>query len=87
MNYPSVLLIQVTSKHRDDFYCLNWIHSFRTKNKLESQKKVCEKKDFCNIVMPSEDTKVLEFNQYRKSEYKDCDCFLEYKNFKENLIE
>ena len=37
--------------------------------------------------MPSEDTKVLDFNQYRKSEYKDCDCFLEYKNFKENLIE
>ena len=46
MNYPSVLLIEITSKHRDDFYCLNWIHSFRTKNKLESQKKVCEKKIF-----------------------------------------
>ena len=25
------------------------------------------KKDFCKIVMPSEDTKVLLFNQYQKS--------------------
>ena len=26
---------------------------------------VCENKDFCNIIMPSEDTKILEFNQYQ----------------------
>ena len=26
-----------------------------------SHKKVCENKDFCNIIMLSEDTKVLEF--------------------------
>ena len=25
-------------------------------------------KDFCHIVMPSKDTKVLEFNQYQKSQ-------------------
>ena len=24
-------------------------------------------KDFCNIIMPSEDTKILGFNQYQKS--------------------
>ena len=43
--------------------CLNCLHSFRTKNKLESHKKVCNNKDFCNVIMPSEDTKILEFNQ------------------------
>ena len=26
------------------------------------------KKDFCNVIMPSEDTKILEFNQYQKPE-------------------
>ena len=26
------------------------------------------KKDFCNVIMPSEDTKLLEFNQNRKSD-------------------
>ena len=25
-------------------------------------------KDFCNVAMPSEDTKILEFNQYQKSD-------------------
>ena len=30
---------------------------------IESHKKVWENKDFCVIVMPSEDTKVLEFIQ------------------------
>ena len=33
-----------------------------------SKKKVCENKDFCNVVMPSEDSKILEFNQYQKSD-------------------
>ena len=61
----SALLIGITSKHKGNFYCLNSLHSFRTKNKLESYKKACENKDFCNIVMPSEDPKILEFNQYQ----------------------
>ena len=44
-----------TSKHHSDFYCLNCFHSFRTENKLESHKKLCENKYFCIIVKPSED--------------------------------
>ena len=40
--------------------------SFRIKNKLESHKKICENKDFSSVEMPSEDTKILEFNQYQK---------------------
>ena len=31
-------------------------------------KKVCENKDFCNVIIPSQDTKILEFNQYQKSD-------------------
>ena len=34
----------------------------------ESDIKVCENKDFCNIVMPFEDTKILEFSQYQKTD-------------------
>ena len=64
----SALLRGVTSKNNGDFYCLNCLHSFRTKNKLESHKKVCGNKDFCNIIMPTEDTKIFEFNQYQKSD-------------------
>ena len=55
------------SNHHDDFYSLNCLHSFATENKGESRKKVRENKDFCNVLMPSEDTKILRLNQYQKS--------------------
>ena len=55
------------SKHNGDYYCFNCFHSFRTRNKLESNIKVCEDKDFCNTLMPSEN-KILESNQNRKSD-------------------
>ena len=80
----SGLLRGITSKHHGDclqFY-LNCLHSFRTKNKLKSQKEVCEIKFFCNIVISSEDTKILEFNQYQKSDkapfiiYVDLECLI-----------
>ena len=58
----------ITSKHHSDFYCLNCLYSFRTKNRIKSLEKVCENKDFCGIVMPSEKDNILEFNQYMKSD-------------------
>ena len=51
---------------------MNYLHLFRTKNKLEFHKKVCENKDFCGVIMPSEDTRILEFNQYLKSDKTLC---------------
>ena len=79
----STLLRGITSKNNGDFYCVNCLHCFRTKNKLESHKRVCETKNICNVTMPSEDTKMLEFNQYQKSDkapfitYADLECILE----------
>ena len=52
----------MSSKHDSDFYCVKCLHSFATKKKLESHKKVCVNKDFCNVAMPSEDTTALEVN-------------------------
>ena len=49
---------------------------------MNLRKKVCENKDFCNVVISSKDSKVLEFNQYRKSDkapfiiYADLDCLI-----------
>ena len=79
----SALLRGITSKHHGDFYCLNCFLSFATENKLELHKKVCENKDFCNIIIPSEHIKKLEFNQYQKSDktpfiiYADLGCIIE----------
>ena len=58
------LLRGIPSKTNCDFYCLNSLHLFRAKNKLESYKYVSENKDFYGAVIPSDDTKILEFNQY-----------------------
>ena len=55
----SSLLRRIASKNDGDFYCLSYPHSFRTKNKSEVHKKVFENKDFYNVIMPSEDTKIL----------------------------
>ena len=60
----SALLRGITSEYYGDFYCLDCLHSFRPKNKLEWHKKVCENKKFCNVIMPSEYTKILQFNHY-----------------------
>ena len=55
----SALLRRIVPKHLSDFYCLNCLHSFTTKNKRELLKEVCENKDFCNVAMPSEVTKII----------------------------
>ena len=60
----SALLRGIISKNNGNFYCLNCLHFFGTKNKLESHKRVSENKSFCYVIMSSEDTKILEFNQY-----------------------
>ena len=79
----SALLRGMAYKHHGHFYCLNCLHSFATESKCESHKNVCENKDFCNVVLPSKDTKILEFNQYQKSDktpfiiYSDLECLIE----------
>ena len=55
-----VLIHGITSKYKGDFYCLDGLHSFRTENRLKSNEKVCKKKDFCGIVMPSEKNNILD---------------------------
>ena len=78
----SPLLRRITSKRHGDFYCLNCFHSFITKTKFKLHKKVCENNIFCNITS-SEDTKILELNQYQKSDkvpfiiHADLACIME----------
>ena len=79
----SALLIMITLSNNGDFYCLNCLHYFRTKNKLESHKKACKNKHFCNVNMPSDDTKILGFNQFQKCDKApfiisaDLECIIE----------
>ena len=53
--------LAVEKRQDGDYCCLNCIHSFRTKNKLESYIiEACQHSFFWNIVMPSEGTKILQ---------------------------
>ena len=76
-------LTGITSKYYCEFYCLSCLHSFKTKNKLELHKIVCENKNFCNVIIPFKDTKLLAFNPYQKSYnapiiiYADLECVIE----------
>ena len=64
----SALLRGITSKINGAFFGLNCFNLSTTKNKLDSHKKVCKNKDFCDVAMHSQDTKILEFSQYQKSD-------------------
>ena len=64
------------------------------KTNLNHIKAVCKNKYFCGVKMPSEETKILEFNQYQESDkapfifYADLESLIEkidgYKNNPEN---
>ena len=39
---------------------------FHNKKETWIEYNVCENKDFCNLIMSSKNTKILEFKQYQK---------------------
>ena len=78
----SRLLRGITSNHKEDFYCLNFFHSYRTKNKLEAHKKICENHDYCHVEMPTKNNNIIKYNHGEKSMklpfvYADLECLLE----------
>ena len=81
-NLPG-LLREITSIHKEDFYCLNCCRSYKTRNKLEVHKKICENHNYCNIEMPTKDNNIIKYNQGGKSIklpvviYADLECLLE----------
>ena len=79
----SGFLTGITSNNKEDFYCLNCFHSYRTKNKLEAHKKICENRDYCPVEMPTKDNNTIKYNHGEKSiklpffVYADLECLLE----------
>ena len=64
----SALLGGTTSNHSGDFYCLNCCHSYSTKKKrLEKHEGGCNDHDNCDVEMPNEDNKILEYKHGEKS--------------------
>ena len=78
----SGLLRGITSNHNGDFYCLNCLHSYRTKSKLKKHQKICKNHDSCHPKMPDVDNNILESKPGKKSLkhpfiiYADLECLL-----------
>ena len=78
----SGLLKGITSKHNGDFYCLNCFHSYTTEKKLKKHQRICRNHDFCHMIMPKENNKILKYNPGEKSLkvpfiiYADLECIL-----------
>ena len=51
--------------------------NFITESKLKFHKKVCKNKDFCNAVMPSEDSQYKKFAERPFIIYADLECLIE----------
>ena len=58
----SALFRGITSNHNGDFYRLNCLHSYRTKEKLKEHEKVCNNHDCCYLKMPNKYEKILKYN-------------------------
>ena len=82
----SGLLRGTTSNHDGDFYCLNYFHSYTKMKKLKKHGKTCRNYDFCRMIMPKENNKILKYNPGEKSlkvpfiTYTDLECILRKMN-------
>ena len=63
----SALFRGITSNHNEDFPCLGCLHSYRTDNAVKKHERLCNKHDYCDIRMPSEEKNILKYNSGEKS--------------------
>ena len=82
----SELFSKITSKNDGGFYCLNYLHSFRTENKLKEPKNVCRNHEYCYIETFEKSKNILKYNHEEKSLrsafiiYADMESLLEKTN-------
>ena len=62
----SALIKGITPNRKGEFYCLNYLHTYRTKEKLKKHKKVCNNLDYCYVKMPNEFEKNIKIKPRRK---------------------
>ena len=67
INSISKLFRGITSDHNGAFYCLRYLQSYRTDNALKKHKRLCNKHDHCEMIMPAKDKNILKYNHGEKS--------------------
>lgn len=59
----SDLFRDITGKNNGDYYCLNCFHWYRTEDKLKEHELICTNHDYCNLISPDENNKILQYKQ------------------------
>ena len=72
------LLRGQSSKHDGDHYCMNCLHSFRTKKALKNHERLCDDHDYCKIIMPEEGKNTLKYHYGTKSLQMEHAMYLKY---------
>ena len=69
--FSSKKLIRIIKRNNtysyERFLLFEFFHSYRTKNKLESNKKICENHDYYHVEMPTKDSNIIKYNHGEKS--------------------
>ena len=63
----SRLLQGITSNYNGDYYCFNYLYSFRTKIKLILHENVCNDHNCSHIIIPEKGKNILKYNQNKIS--------------------
>ena len=79
------LLRGITSNHNDDYYCMNYLCSFRTESKLKLHENVCKDHNCCHMVLLEEDKNVLKYNQDKISLKTPFTTYVEIESLLKNI--
>ena len=92
-HYPAVINLpplfkEKSSNHHKDFYCLNCINSYTTKNKLKEHEEICNNHNSCDIEIPKWVKKILKYNPGEKSLQAPLAIYLDLESLlkKNNLV-
>ena len=72
----------VFSNNHGDYYCLNCLHAYRTKNALKKHEQLCLDNIFCHLKLPKKGENILSYKADKKSLrvphiiYADLECLL-----------
>ncbi|KAL6418455.1 hypothetical protein ACFW04_012073 [Cataglyphis niger] len=82
---------QLSARGHKAHICDRCMHYFRTSEKLSAHSEDCERMNECAIVLPTEEDKLLNFNNHERKErvpfvvYADLECALERKEERRTL--
>ena len=81
----SGLLRGITGNNHGDFYCLNCLHSYTTKNSSKSIKKIFENHEYCKLEMPKKGS-VLKYIPGEKSAMTPFGIYADLESILEKII-